>query len=243
MQNSSKQAPFFPAKEEQNNKRQRVRRMFISLTLPRGSLNSTHFPSQLQVHLNSVIWEKEREKEGKIKSLSHFFFFLACKIQNKGCGGAGGEGELRRGSFFSPCVLNAARDKWKEWKEKSKHRRISRMPVTRRWILMRRPATPVGFSPVAPFLRCNMANRPAEGEGSSSYICISFVANIKKDQFYESSRRKCCLNIQLYSQLFFSGIYFGFSHKITKTSVLSVKKNFYHSMFFFPTACKTNPLP
>lgn len=124
MQNSSKQAPFFPAKEEQNNKRQRVRRMFISLTLPRGSLNSTHFPSQLQVHLNSVIWEKEREKEGKIKSLSHFFFFLACKIQNKGCGGAGGEGELRRGSFFSPCELNAARDKWKEWKEKSKHRRI-----------------------------------------------------------------------------------------------------------------------
>lgn len=56
MQNSSKQAPFFsPTKEEQNNKRRNVRRMFISLTLPRGSLNSTHSASQLQVHLNSVI--------------------------------------------------------------------------------------------------------------------------------------------------------------------------------------------
>lgn len=46
---------FFPAKEERNNKRRIVRRMFISLTLPPGSLNSTHSPSQPQVHLNSFI--------------------------------------------------------------------------------------------------------------------------------------------------------------------------------------------
>lgn len=182
MQNSSKQAPFFPAKEEQNNKRRSVRRMFISLTLPRGSLNSTHSPSQPRVHLNSVIWERER---GRDKVFVTLFLFLASKIQNKGCGGAGGVGEPRSGSFFSPCVLNAARDKWKEWKEKSKQDRIEQDASFAAVNFNASLCNVSQFWPVASFLRFNIAEWLAEGESSLFYICISFTANIKKDQIYE----------------------------------------------------------